>query len=98
MVKKYRTHSKEFKLKIVDEYLNGAKSQVEIGKVYGIHPVMISRWVRSFQESGESSYPGKGHQRESKSAEKCLEKKISDLKLENEILKKAMAIFSERQN
>jgi transposase len=97
MVRKYRSHSKEFKLRIVEEYLHGEKSQRELGEEYGLHPVMISRWVRTFIQDQEESFPGTGHQKSSKQEEKRLEKKLADLELENEILKKVLAIFSDHR-
>lgn len=97
MVKKYRSHSKEFKLRIVNEYLHGEKSQRELGEAYGLHPAMISRWVRTFIRDKEESFPGTGYQKRSKQKEKRKEKKLADLELENEILKKVLAIFSDQQ-
>ena len=97
MVKMYRSHSKEFKLRIVNEYLHGGKSQRELGEEYGLHPVMISRWVRTFIQDQEESFPGTGHQKRSKQEEKRIEKKLADLELENEVLKKVLAIFSDHQ-
>jgi len=81
----------------VNEYLHGEKSQRELGKEYGLHPVMISRWVRAFSQNPEESFPGRGHQKRKKEEEKRIKQKIADLKLENEILKKVLAIFSDHR-
>ncbi|MDZ7821158.1 MAG: transposase [Candidatus Marinimicrobia bacterium] len=88
MVRMKRSHSKAFKLRIVNAYLYGEKSQRELGEEYGLHPAMISRWVRTFIRDQEESFPGSGHQKRSKQEERHQEKKIADLELENEILKK----------
>lgn len=49
---------------------------------------------QSYSEHGKDAFPGKGNLRPEDEEFRKLKKEIADLKEENEILKKAMRIFS----
>jgi transposase len=66
----------------------------EVAEDIGVTANTIRRWVRQFSIHGDDAFPGKGHLRPAEARERELQKQIQDLKEENEILKKAMAIFS----
>lgn len=86
MGKKY---SEDFKNTIIDLY-NSGKGATELAREYGIHIQNIYKWLEKRQEVKIDD--------ETVSAEKIikLKKEIAKLKEENEILKKATAIFAKR--
>jgi transposase len=49
---KPKTYTPKFKSQLVLEVLQGERSEVEIGRAYGIHHTTISKWKRHFLEHG----------------------------------------------
>lgn len=96
IMRKRRTFTKAFKLQVVKRSLE-SKDIKSISEELDIHVVTISRWRSEFLKAGEDlSFPGQGiealtdDQREIKR----LKSELEDSKLELEILKKAINIFS----
>ena len=50
---KNNSYTKEFKLQIVKEYLNGEGSSIELGKKYDIHSGLLRRWVIMYNANKE---------------------------------------------
>jgi transposase len=90
-----RRFSKEFKLEIVKRSL-GDERLSDIADEYKLHVNTISRWRREYLEAGQNSFPGEGNEQlnEDQKRIKRLEKELREAKLESEILKKAIRIFS----
>lgn len=80
----------DFKKTIVDLYNNG-KSVTELSREYGLPKSNIHKWIGLYS-------PVKSSTGEVTSNDEIikLKKEMSKLKEENEILKKAVAIFSKR--
>ncbi len=96
IMKTRRRFDKQFKLDVVNRSLE-VTSLDKLGEELSIHPDMISRWRREFLKSGEKlSFPGNG--KEAMSAEeqelRRLRKELAESRLETQILKKAIHIFS----
>jgi transposase len=93
--KKY--YSKEYKLKSVEliKQKGGVKSAA---MELGIREDMLRRWQREYMSSGSKAFSGSGHLLVSKTEEELelqkLRKELSDVKLERDIIKKAVGIFS----
>lgn len=84
-------YSDEFKQQIVDLYHSG-KSVIDLSSEYGVSTVTIYKWIKdlSFIEvSSEETMTAKEYQ--------AMKKRIAQLEMENEILKKATAIFARKQ-
>ena len=58
---------------------------------------MISRWKRQLSDRGEAAFPGKGHLPPDKEEVRQLQRELSRVTRERDILKKALAIFSEER-
>jgi len=69
----------------------------ELASELGVTPERIYKWRAEFSRHGEASFPGHGVERLSDEGKlvKELEKELRNTKLELEILKKAIAIFSQ---
>lgn len=92
-----RKFDKPFKLMVVELVLSG-KSTETVSAELGIKPDYVRRWVREHKNAKEGAFPGKGNQILTEIEKKVLslEKELRDTKLENDILKKAVSIFSKR--
>ena len=93
-------YSKEFKLEAVKLALEGEKSQAEVGRDLGVHPQMMSRWVKEFktaEAAAKAAFPGKGKLSPQDQQIKDLEEELRQVKKERDILKKATAYFAKLQ-
>ena len=48
-------YSFEFKLKVVQEYLNGHESSRSLERKYGVHHADIQKWINNYKRFGEDS-------------------------------------------
>ncbi|ACU60031.1 transposase [Chitinophaga pinensis] len=94
-----RSYDKAFKQMAVELYLKG-KAASDVAKDLGIGVDMVRRWTREHNESGTRSFPGNGKQDltpEQKEIQ-ALKKALKEAEMENQILKKAVTIFSKEGN
>lgn len=97
MGEKRRRFSEEFKRDVVEAVVARGESVTQVASDLELRPDMVRRWIRKAERQGERAFPGKGS-RTSESAELSrLRRENALLKKEREILKKAVAIFSEPQ-
>ena len=89
-----KSFSREFKLETVRLVVDGENSVVGIARDMGIHPNTLYRWVKEFSEKPGEAFPGKGHQAPEAEQIRQLKRENERLRMERDILKKAMAIFS----
>ncbi len=61
----------------------------------GIGHGVLYRWRRQLEDEGAQAFPGNGKERDTELAE--LRKENTELREEKEILRKTIAIFSERR-
>jgi len=68
----------------------------ELARELGVTAPQIYKWRKDFEEFGEGSFPGKGNLKLTPEQEKIheIEKRLKDVELERDILKKAIGIFS----
>ena len=89
-------YDNDFKVMIVELSKSGIKTR-QISDQYGIEINMINRWRREYQ-----SKMGDFSKRRELSLEeqelKALRKELRDVKMERDILKKAVSIFSKSDN
>ena len=87
-----RVHSIEFKTMIVELKQSGMSTK-DLSKEYDLNPSMISRWCREYKaKSGDLSKPKELTAQELEL--RALRKELKDVKIERDILKKAVSIFS----
>jgi transposase len=56
--KKPKTYTPKFKFQLVLEVLQGERSEVELGRIYGVHHTTLSKWKRQFMERGAEVFSG----------------------------------------
>lgn len=89
--KRFEPEYKKEIIKLVTE--RGMKAS-EVARDIGVSANSVRRWVKEYSDHGKDAFPGKGNLKPEDEEFRQLKREIADLKEENEILKKAMAIFS----
>jgi transposase len=97
MVSKRRTYTREFKVETVNLIIGSDQSVAEVARDLEIHPNTLYRWIRQYSENPVEAFPGKGKQTSEAEELSRLRRENQRLKMERDILKKAMAIFSSAQ-
>lgn len=90
MSKTYKSYDENFKKTLVSLHENG-KGITELSREYGVSESNIRSWVKKFGTITTST----GEKTNNDEIIK-LQKRNRELELENEILKKAVAIFSKK--
>ena len=88
--KRGKRYPRDFKLNAARLVVEGGYSYRKVADHLGVTVESIRRWVNSFKESGEITAeptPSVKHLRD-------LQKELTELRIENEILKKAAAYFA----
>jgi transposase len=86
-----RQFTKEFKQSVVQEVEAGLPL-VEASRRYEIHPNLISKWRELYRKNGEKAFAGHGNVYKEEARIASLERKIGQLTMENEFLKKLIAL------
>ena len=89
---------KEFKIEAVRLASEPGNTQSEIERDLGISQGIISRWKRELRKDGDQAFPGKGRLKPNDDEMQRLKRENERLRRERDILKKAVAIFSEDPN
>jgi transposase len=88
-------YEKEFKIEAVRLALEPVNTQARVERDLGIGQGVISRWKRELKLDGEQAFPGKGRVKPEDAELRRLKRENERLRRERDILKKAVAIFSE---
>jgi transposase len=89
-----KNYSREFKIEAVKLVTEGGNSQTQVASDLGVHPNTLCKWVQQYSERPQDAFPGKGHQLTEAEALRKLQRENERLRMERDILKKAVAIFS----
>lgn len=90
----YRRYDKEFKQNAVNLVLEGGRSVSDVAESLGIKENLLYRWKVLFLKDRESAFPGKGHMTPLEEENRRLKRENYNVKMERDILKKALAVFS----
>jgi len=60
----------------------------------GITPGLLSKWKRQLRANGEAAFPGRGRLTAEEEKIRRLERELAVVRQERDVLKKAVAIFS----
>ena len=94
MTTKKRTYPAEFKQEAVRLWETSGKSVMAIERELGITHGLLNKWKRKLKDEGEAAFPGQGHLTPEQEKIRQLERKLAIAEQERDILKKAVAIFS----
>jgi transposase len=87
---KKKRFDKDFKISAVRMITEEGHKTAEVARSLGIHQNQLYNWKRKFSDHGDKAFPGKGHLTELA----ALRRKLRDVEMERDILKKAVGIFS----
>ena len=92
MKKSRRKFSAEFKTKVVLEALSERSTSAELAQKYELHPNQIAQWKREFLDHASDVFKhyGKTEQQQSDEDAAQLYRKIGQLQVENDFLKKSL--------
>lgn len=91
-----RKFSREFKIEAVRMVANGGHSLAQVGRDLDVRPDMIRRWRKQLEQEGSGAFPGAGTMQPRDAETQRLRRDLKRVRQERDILKKALAIFSER--
>jgi len=98
MVSRRKRNTREFKIETVKLITDGDNSVAQIAVDMGIHPNTLYKWIRLYSDKPQEAFPGSGHLTSEAEQIRQLKRENERLKMERDILKKAMAIFSKDPN
>ena len=90
MARQYKSYDEEYKKTIVNLYESG-KGISELSREYGVGKSTIDSWIKKYKTITTSTGEVTNNDEIMK-----LKKQLREVELENEILKKAVAIFSKK--
>lgn len=89
-------YDREFKMNSVNLYNSNDKSIEEIARDLGVSRASLGKWVQQYKTNGQNSFPGSGKSVNQELHD--LRRELHMVRQEREILKKAVAIFSEARS
>jgi transposase len=92
-----RSFDREFKLSAVKLVIDSGKSVKTIAAELGISDNTLFNWKKKYLEDAKNAFPGKGHLKPEQEELRKKDKEIARLKMERDILKKAIAYFTKDQ-
>jgi transposase len=93
MSEKRKTYDKEFKLSAVKMIVEGGMNVSRISKDLGVNENSLYKWKRDYLEDQQNAFPGKGKMKPEDEDLKNLRKELAIVKMERDILKKAISFF-----
>lgn len=94
MTRKKRTYTNEFKRDAVNLWQTSDKSAATVENELGITHGLLIKWKAQLKGKGDAAFPGRGHLTPEQEKVRQLERENEILRQERDILKKAVAIFS----
>jgi transposase len=91
-----RKFTREFKLEAIRQLASG-KSFAQLARELELHENVLRRWQREYEKQPGRAFPGKGQGPLSLDREAELERKIGQMTLENDFLKKALQRLEEQR-
>ena len=89
-----RHYGREFKCEAVHLVVHRGVSVAQAARDLDLHPSLLWRWIRQFEERGEEAFPGQGKLTSNDEEVRQLRREVARLKAERDILKKAAAYFA----
>lgn len=94
MGERRKTYDKEFKLSAVKMVVEEGLSAAQVSRDLGINENSLHNWKKKYLEDKENAFPGKGRLKPEDEELRRLQKELKTVKMERDILKKAIAFFA----
>jgi transposase len=89
-----KTFDKEFKISAVKLVLDSGRTVAQIAADLGISDNTLFNWKKKYLEDAKNAFPGKGRLKPEDEESRRKDREIATLKMERDILKKAIAFFA----
>ncbi len=96
MVRRCRRYDRQFKLESVRKVLVDGQKVKAVSLEWDIPEGVLYRWIGQFQKHPDDVFPGHGKRTTKDQEVYDLKRKLSQVEQERDILKKALAYFSNR--
>ncbi len=96
-MRKRRRFSQEFKMEAVRMVVEQGRDLFQVCEDLEIRPDMLRKWIKKFENDGMQAFPGSGRMKPEDEENRRLRREVERLRMERDILKKAVAIFSDRR-
>ncbi len=93
---KGKIYSREFKIEAI-QLIQSGRSVVQVAKELGVSEASLAKWKKQLKAEPENAFPGKGNMLPQDAELRRLQRENERLKMDKEILKKAIAMFSDRK-
>ncbi len=90
---KRKTYSREFKIDAVKLVTDHSMTRKQVARDLDVDIGTLRNWIKQFTHDPEQAFPGKGHVRDEELRQ--LKREVLQLRMERDILKKAIGIFSQ---
>ncbi len=91
-----RKFSREFKIEAVRMVTEDGYSLAQVARDLDVRPNLIRRWRKKLEQEGSEAFPGSGKLKPRDAEMQRLRRDLRRIRQERDILKKALAIFSDR--
>ena len=89
-----RTFTKEFKQEAVQLSYDSESSVAQVAQNLGVRPELLYRWRAESRQEGDDAFPGKGKLKPSDEEMRQLRRELEQVRMERDILKKALSVFA----
>jgi transposase len=89
-----RRFTREFKVEAVKLVQNRGVTMAQAARDLDLNVNLLRGWVRAFREDAAQAFPGVGQQKPDDVEVTQLRREVARLKMERDILKKAVAFFA----
>ena len=98
MSKEQKRYTKPEKLEIVKMFTEKGESVKSLSLRFGVTENTIYNWIKAYKRNPQTAFPGQGNKEMTESEREIerLKKELRESQIENEILKKAVGIFSKK--
>ena len=93
--KEAESYTKEYKIEAVRLIVEEGRPISEVARELGVAQSLLNRWQKKSEEGKIDPFPGKGRLSPEDEELRQLRRENKRLRMERDILKKAVAIFSE---
>ncbi|MCU7649734.1 transposase [Pseudomonas piscis] len=94
MTQTRRRFPESFKREAVDQVLAGTPLR-HVAETLGIAESLLGKWKCQYELQGDDVFPGNGKQRGESAELRRLRQQLAQVTMERDVLKKALAIFSQ---
>jgi len=97
MSEKRNTYDKEFKLSAVKMIIDEGISARQVSRDLGICENTLYNWKKAYLQDQQNAFPGKGRMKPDEEELRKLKKELRLVKMERDILKKAIAFVAKQE-